>query len=313
MKLSDIQNIIEKLNSNNTGNDPNIFIAAYFWDKERLHAAKTCYQFMRIMDDLIDNKKAEKPELTCIEKKLLSEKIDNLMSCLGNKFNADPLISNLIRVIHKYKIPISLFHRFAQSMRFDIENNGFSTFDEFIEYSEGASVAPAAIFVHFCGLQEINGKFFPPDFNVVDVARPCALFSYIVHIIRDFQEDQLNNLNYFAHDILKKYNINNDDLRQMAIDGKVTDEFRQVVKEYHNRAEIYGSQTMLELMKLQNLDEKYLFSLYLIFNLYTQIFDRIDLEEGNFTTQEMKPTAEDIGNNLKKIIIENFLMESPTI
>ena len=33
-------------------------------------------------------------------------------------------------------------------------------------------------------------------------ATPCAMFSYLVHIIRDFQKDQQNNLNYFADDVM---------------------------------------------------------------------------------------------------------------
>jgi hypothetical protein len=33
---------------------PNILIAANFWDEERYQAARTCYRFMRTLDDLID-------------------------------------------------------------------------------------------------------------------------------------------------------------------------------------------------------------------------------------------------------------------
>ena len=38
---------------------PNILIAANFWDEERYQAARICYRFMRTLDDLIDNHKAE--------------------------------------------------------------------------------------------------------------------------------------------------------------------------------------------------------------------------------------------------------------
>ena len=38
---------------------PNILIAANFWDEDRFLAAKTCYKFMRAIDDLIDNYKSE--------------------------------------------------------------------------------------------------------------------------------------------------------------------------------------------------------------------------------------------------------------
>jgi hypothetical protein len=38
---------------------PNILIAANFWEDERFQAACTCYKFMRAIDDLIDNHKAQ--------------------------------------------------------------------------------------------------------------------------------------------------------------------------------------------------------------------------------------------------------------
>ena len=104
-------------------------------------------------------------------------------------------------------------------MLYDINNNGFSTLEEFMDYAEGASVAPASIFVHLCCLSEENNEYMTPDFDVMQVARPCAIFSYLVHIIRDFQEDQLNNLNYFAVDILKKNNLLPADLKEIAQGG----------------------------------------------------------------------------------------------
>jgi hypothetical protein len=33
---------------------PNILIAAAFWEEDRYLAAKTCYRYMRAIDDLID-------------------------------------------------------------------------------------------------------------------------------------------------------------------------------------------------------------------------------------------------------------------
>ena len=53
---------------------------------------------------------------------------------------------------------------------------------------------------------------------ISDVARPCAIFSYLVHIIRDFRKDQLNNLNYFAVDILEKHGLTAENLRRDRAD-----------------------------------------------------------------------------------------------
>jgi len=59
----------------------------------------------------------------------------------------------------------------------------------------------------FCPFMRIiqkNDRFIDPPFNVKEAAIPCAIFSYLVHIIRDFQKDQFNNLNYFADDRIIK-------------------------------------------------------------------------------------------------------------
>ena len=76
-----------------------------------------------------------------------------------------------------------------------MHHDGFRTFDEFLDYAEGASNGPASVFVHLCCLDKIQDEYFPKDLVISDVARPCAIFSYLVHIIRDFQKDQFNNLN----------------------------------------------------------------------------------------------------------------------
>jgi phytoene/squalene synthetase len=208
---------------------------------------------------------------------------------------SDPFYKELIQTIATFKIPLQLFHNFAKSMLYDINHDGFSSLDDFMEYSEGASVAPASIFVHLCCLSEENGEYQPPDYDIVKVARPCAIFSYLVHIIRDFQEDQLNNLNYFAKDILNRYNLLPTDLKEIAHGAPVSEAFRLVIGEYCKQARIYRDQTHQEIKNLTTkLSDRYLLSLHMIYNLYDMVFDRIDIENGNFTTEELNPTPQEI-------------------
>ena len=180
-------------------------------------------------------------------------------------------------------------------MVFDLNHDGFGTFQEFLEYSEGASVAPASIFVHLCCLEEVNGEYINPGIDVISTARPCALFSYIVHIIRDFQEDQMNNLNYFALDILAKYNLRPSDLKEIAMNKGVPETFRKVVEEYQRYALEYERLTLSEIEKLSGiLGGRYLMSLQMIYQLYKMVFDRIDPEHGQFTGTVLKPSGAEI-------------------
>ena len=287
--------IVTNIDFDNIEKHPNILIAASFWDEKRYHAAKVCYKFMRMIDDLIDDRKALDESISCLEKEELSEKVNSWIDCLDKVPADDPFYQELAYTISTFKIPLQFFHNFARAMIHDINHDGFSTLEEFMEYAEGASVAPASKFVHLCCLSEENGEYLSPDYDVIDAARPCAIFSYLVHIIRDFKEDQLNNLNYFARDILERNNLRSSDLREIAEGASVPESFRNVIEEYSKQAKIYQDQTLQELQHLStSLSGRYLFSLHLIYHLYKMVFDRIDVRHGQFTGKELNPTSGEI-------------------
>lgn len=291
----EIDNIIHSIAFENIEKHPNILIAARFWDEKRYLAAKVCYRFMRMIDDHIDDRKAREDAINCLEKEALTEKVNHWIECLVQDPEQDPMIKELTDTISTFHIPVVLFHNFAKSMLYDINHVGFDTLEDFLDYAEGASVAPASVFVHLCCLSEEKGTYSPPDFDVIDAARPCAIFSYIVHIIRDFQEDQQNNLNYFAADILRKHDLIPSDLKDIANGGPVSSSFREVIREYHGLARHYSEKTIQEIKNLSpRLNGGNLFSLHLIYHLYKHVFDRIDIEEGSFTARELNPTPQEI-------------------
>jgi phytoene/squalene synthetase len=195
-------------------------------------------------------------------------------------------------------------------MVYDINNDGFSTLNSFLEYSQGASVAPASIFVHLNSLIRINGSYEAPAFNIREAATPCAIFSYIVHIIRDFQKDQLNNLNYFADELLIEYNLTRYDLMKFARGYAVNSNFRNLIKEYYTLADEYRIKTYETIKQLKPLLEtRYQLSLEIIFDLYLMIFERIDIQKGNFTTSELNPTPEETKKRVYETI-RKFISET---
>ncbi len=149
--------LIKNIDFENIEKHPNILIAARFWDDRRFHAAKVCYKFMRMIDDHIDDRKALDAEISCLEKEELSEKVNSWMECLSREVDHDPFYMELADTVSTFKIPLQIFHNFAKSMLYDIDHDGFGTLDQFMEYAEGASVAPASVFVHLCCLAEENG------------------------------------------------------------------------------------------------------------------------------------------------------------
>ena len=284
---------------------PNILIAANFWESDRFCAAKICYKFMRAIDDLIDNHKAKNKYIDPGERTEFVADVDEWLKMIIISKECNPLQKELTETIEKFRIPLWPMEAFAKSMIYDINNDGFPTLDAFLEYSNGASVAPASIFVHLNGLQKIDGKFELPPFEVKWAATPCAVFSYLVHIIRDFQKDQLNNLSYFADDLIIKNHLTRQDLNEFAEGRPVNKDFRNLIMYYYNLADEYRLKTYEIIKEIKPLLEpRYQLSLEVIFNLYLMIFERIDIQKGAFTTEELNPTPEETKERVFKTIMK---------
>jgi phytoene/squalene synthetase len=285
---------------------PNILIAANFWDNDRYCAAKICYKFMRAIDDLIDNHKAKNKFIEPEERKEFVANVDEWLKMIVVSKECNALQGELKETFEKFMIPVWPMEVFSKSMIYDINNNGFPTLDAFLDYAGGASVAPASIFVHLNGLQNINGRYEAPRFDVKWAATPCAIFSYLVHIIRDFQKDQLNNLSYFADDLIIKNHLTRSVLLEFANGKPVNNNFRNLIRQYYLLADEYRLTTYDIIKEIRPLLEpRYQLSLEIIFDLYLMVFERIDMKNGTFTAKELNPTPEETRQRVYNAII-NF-------
>ncbi len=283
---------------------PNILIAAHFWDKERYQAAKVCYKFMRAVDDLVDNYKSEHKGIALDEKPHLEQKVKEWISIVMNNEDKNALYAEVTETIRRFHIPAAPLEDFAQSMIYDIYNDGFPTLQGFLDYANGASVAPASIFVHLCGLRQEKDSYLPPLFDVKKAATPCAIFSYLVHIIRDFVKDHLNHLNYFPDDLLQKYELDREKLLTMAQGGELSEGFRKLIAELYLAADEYRIKTLTEIERISPLLEtRSRLSLHIIFSLYTMVFERIDVKHGSFSSKELNPTPAEIKAQVRQIIL----------
>lgn len=285
---------------------PNILIAANFWEPERYCAAKICYKFMRAIDDLIDNYKAKNKLIEPQERKEFVANVEEWLKMIIISKECNSLQRELIETVEKFRIPLWPMEVFAKSMIYDINNDGFPTLDTFLDYAGGASVAPASIFVHLNGLKKINGGYENPPFDVKWAATPCAIFSYLVHIIRDFQKDQLNNLSYFADDLIIQNHLSRKVLHEFANGKPVNKNFRNLIKQYYSLADEYRLKTYDIIKEIRPfLEPRYQLSLDIIFDLYLMVFERIDIKNGKFTTEELNPTPEETKERVYNIIL-NF-------
>jgi phytoene/squalene synthetase len=261
---------------------------------------------MRKIDDLIDNHKASHKFISDNEKGLFIANVNYWAKLFSNKEMNTAGQKKVAETFKRFHIPHWPMEAFAKAMIFDIHHDGFPTLESFLEYAQGASVAPAAIFVHLAGLTGQSGQYYPPCFNVKESSMSCAIFSYLVHIIRDFQKDQLNNLNYFADDMIAKHGLERKMLTEIANGAPINSNFRALMQDYYSLAGQYRNKTYECIRQISpQMEPRYQLSLQIIFNLYLMVFERINILKGTFKTEELNPTSEEIRLKVQETLL-NF-------
>ncbi len=283
--------------------NPILDISARFWDSNRYDAFKACYRSMRLIDDLVDDRKSSKKKISKIELMQMKRVMAKWMKAMRKKDGSDPFRHELLKTLERFKIPFWPWERLYKAMIFDLEHDGFGSLLVFLRYSEGAAISPASIFMHLCGITKSENYYTEPQFDIRLAARPLALFSYFVHIIRDFQKDQLANLNYFADSKLVQHNLTRENLRAVAEEKSISSSFRNLMADYYSITDYYRLKARRVLdSTIPFLEPKYQLSLEMIYSLYYQIFERINVESGKFSKIELNPSADEVKNRIEQTI-----------
>lgn len=283
--------------------NPILDIAAHVWDAERYEAFRVCYRSMRIIDDIVDNRKSAGSLISEPEVAALSQQMQSWLGSIRDGSATDEFALQFTEIVRQFDIPLWPWERLCRAMVYDLTHDGFGTFLTFARYAEGAAVSPAAIFVHLCGVRKAEDGYQRPAYDIRWAARPLALFSYLVHIIRDFEVDQQNNLHYYADSILVRCGLTRSDLKEITHTGRPTPAFRALMKQYHAIAEYYRRQARERVnLVLPYLIPRYQLSLEMIYSLYFQIFERIDAVSGSFTREALNPSAEELQALIERII-----------
>ena len=282
---------------------PILDIAARFWVDERYNAFKTCYTLMRPIDDLVDGRKAVGKKISEAELEQMTAEIRGWVDSIDIKIPLDEKQKRLQEAIKEFQLPFWPWEGFSQAMLYDLHHDRFRTINEFLKYAEGAAVGPGSIFLHLCGAVRENGSYRPPDFDVKRGACPLAIFSYLVHIVRDFQKDQKDNINFFAEDLIEKNGLTVEMLREIAEGGEIGPGFRNLMKEYSILIEIFQEKARDAIDELATyLAPRYLLSLEIIYKLYTLVFERFDCQNGRFDAEELNPSPQEFLNRIYKTI-----------
>lgn len=89
-------------------------------------------------------------------------------------------------------LPDIPWRRLAEAMTFDVEEGVLQTWDDFDRYCEGATVAPATVFLYVLQARPSDRDGLRSGLSaetLAEQARDMAVFCYLVHIMRDFAKD----------------------------------------------------------------------------------------------------------------------------
>ena len=287
--------------------NPFLDIAARFWDEPRYQAFRICYRSMRRIDDLVDDRKAAGTALSADEVTHYRGLIEAWIDRLRSGDTTDPFLSDFQPVLQEFSIPCWPWERLANAMIYDLDHDGFARFSTFLRYSEGAAISPAAVFMHLCGVQEReDGTIAPPAFDIRRACRPLALFSYLVHIIRDFEIDHKRGLNYYADEHLGERGLSREHLRAVAEGGEIPESLRDLMRLYRRLADYYRRKARATLDAHRGMiGPKYRLSLEVIYGLYSLVFERFDPDQGRFAATELNPEPGEIIARLQQVVSEH--------
>lgn len=169
--------------------------------KQRLFEA--AYATMRVIDDFVDDeflnlpanrREAARPDgLARVDRWLAGA--EAALANIEGAANTDiegRLFSALRRASKGSDLSAEPWQALAAAMRFDVREGRLNTWEDFERYCEGATVAPAAVFLFVLQAREARdgalSAALPPE-RLAAQARDMAVFCYLVHILRDFGKD----------------------------------------------------------------------------------------------------------------------------
>lgn len=125
-------------------------------------------------------------------------------------------------------------------MCFDLRHPRFASFAEFLDYSEGATVAPTAIYIFLLSATESMAGSYVCASDFETLGRELGIFAYLVHIMRDLVRDlQMGETGLLCISLadLEAHGHSETELGALAIRGQTDARFCHLMKMLCRRAE----------------------------------------------------------------------------
>lgn len=262
-------------------------VSQFFTDRARYDAFIAMYAVMRLIDDRVDQVE-DKTLLSDAARSALVAELNcwelRIRAAYDGRPSDDLIDIALAAAVHTFPVPFELWARFIEAMRFDVRKPRFDDFDEFLEYGEGATVAPTSIYVYLLTSQRgADGRYLVDRLDFITCGRDLGRFAYIAHVLRDVCEDLAvgqTGLVYLSKADLRMHHLTEHDLRSLAA-GTAGDDvrasWRALVRDICGRArEMRARGTALAGSEWDRLPSDCSFIFRLIVETYAELLDRIE-------------------------------------
>ncbi|MCP3957324.1 MAG: squalene/phytoene synthase family protein [bacterium] len=230
----------------------NLYLTScFFADPERYRAFCALYAVMRVVDDRIDDIPSRQ-ELGAADREREHSIVRAWHEALEHARNAsrptaeeivrcaNPEASELIHAVTRsmqhFPVPFRLWANFFAAMHQDLNSARFATYEDFLRYAEGASVAPTTIYLYLIVADRktpADPYHVPPGFDLIACGRQLGIFAYLGHILRDLTQDLATGtegLVYLAEAEMAAHGISEETLRIDMERGHASEPLKALVQ-----------------------------------------------------------------------------------
>lgn len=228
---------------------PHLYAAANLFQRPAVRRAFVAtYASMRLIDDIVDgisNRSSISPGRRVFELGRVQSWMALVRAAKAGDGSAGPTWAALADTLAHFELPLDPWDNLAKAMQADVMVSTFKTWDELQKYMQGASVAPAVVFMYLVLMHPDSRVRFSTGWTYEEVhhaTEDLAIFCYCVHILRDVSEDLTlgeSGLVYLPEDELSQFGMTTSDLYAMRRMGRASEEYRRMAHFASLRAREY--------------------------------------------------------------------------
>jgi phytoene synthase len=217
---------------------PHLFAAALLFERPEVRRAFVAtYASMRLIDDAVDgipNRASLSADRRQDELARVNAWLELVKAAQHGEGRTGATWAALADTFARFDFPIDPWTDLAKAMSSDVMSSSFRTWEELRHYMQGASVAPAVVFMYLVLMRPDSSGIFRTAWQyeqVLSATEDLAVFCYCVHILRDVATDLSlgeSGLIYLPEDDLKRFGMSGAHLYDMRDRRRAAPSYRDL-------------------------------------------------------------------------------------